>query len=92
MVDEWTISINSKQYPLRDVRQDMINQMLQYCYRSPQKGFATLDFNKEDLPGYFFETGLGSLLVAPNFKVDGAPATSNCRLWYEQVRKFLKAA
>ena len=92
VVEDWTISINSKQYPLRDVRQDMINQMLKYCYRSPQAGYATLDFNKEDLPAYFFETGLGSLLVAPNFAVDGVPVTANCRLWYEQVRKFLKAA
>ncbi len=91
-VADWTVAINSKQYPYRDVPQVIINRWLEYRYRSPQAGFATVDFNKEDVPAYFFETGLGSLLVTPNFADDGAGVTSNGRLWYEQIFKDRKAA
>ena len=91
-VDEWTIAVNSKQYPLRDTRQDIINKMLEFSYRTVQAGFATLDFNKEDVPAYFFEAGLGSLLVTPNFVAGGGAVTANGRIWYEQIFKDLKAA
>ncbi|MBN2783790.1 MAG: hypothetical protein JXR25_03100 [Pontiellaceae bacterium] len=86
-VADWTVSVNSKQYPYRDVRQDVINKELEFNYRSPQTGWATLDFNKEDVPAYFFETGLGSLLVTPNFTADVGAVTANGRIWYEQIYK-----
>ncbi|MBN2684396.1 MAG: hypothetical protein JXR40_03885 [Pontiellaceae bacterium] len=91
-VADWTISINSKQYPYRDVPQDVINSMAKFCERKPQSGHATLDFNKEDVPAYFFQTGLGSLLVTPNFAAAEGAVTANGRLWYEQIYKAVKAA
>ena len=87
LVNDWTISINSKQFPYRDVPQDVIDQMQAFAERKKFAGFATIDFNKEDVPAYFFQTGLGSLLVTPNFKaLDGAVA-ANGRIWYEQIYK-----
>lgn len=91
-VEEWTIAINSKQFPFRDTHQDIINKMLEYNYRSPQAGFATLDFNAQDVPAYFLEAGLGSLLVTPNFLAAAGAVTANGRIWFEQIFKNRKAA
>lgn len=87
LVDNVTIEIDGKQFPYKSVKRSVIERLLKYCYRKPQSGVFSLDFNKEDISQYVLPAGMKQFKITPEFTATGAPTGGNFNIWYELIHK-----
>lgn len=86
-ISKLSLVLNGNDWLLRDVPKEVIDRQLILQNRSPQTGFTTIDFAKEDNPAYFLNGGMSEIKLLPTFVAGGGAAAGSVAVWYETIRK-----
>jgi hypothetical protein len=86
-VAKLSLVLDGSKWEYRDVPKGIIDRQLILADRTPQTGFTTLDFAKEDNPAYVLSGGMSEIKLIPNLLAGAGAAAGNLAVWYEVIRK-----
>jgi hypothetical protein len=85
-ISKLSVVVDNSDWKLRDVPKAIIDRGLILSDITPQTGFMTIGFAKEDNPAYYLQCGMGEFKVIPTFVAGGSAAAGTVDIWYETVK------